>query len=542
MRARGKDMAMHPSDPALPASIPHALLHVASARPGHPALADRRCSLTYGELREAMLDFAAALVRAGLEKGARVGLWLPNCTEWAVACLGAQAAGGIVVPISTRYKAAEVRVVLERAKVGFLVHADSFAGIDFRALLDELGDARPEHCYEIAWDAPGRDSFAAAIAQARGDGEARREAEARLAALAPGDISDIMFTSGTTGTPKGVVTSHGQNLRTYCEWNRATTLGPDDRFLLLWPMSHSSGYKSGLVAALLAGCTLLPEALLEIDSLVDRAIAENVTFLPGPPNLFQALLEARRRDSRTVPSLRVAGTGGTVIDPALIRDVRDELGASTVYAGYGLTECCGTAAMIHDTDPPEKLFTSTGRAIGGIELAVMSPDGILLPPGEEGEVVTRGYHVMLGYLDDPAATAEAIDEDGWLRTGDLGRLDAQGFLTITGRAKEMFINGGFNCYPAEIEQLLQAHPALREVAVFGVPDARLGEVGCAYAVWDAAHGPEDAAGLIEWARGQMANYKVPHYIRFIDALPRNAMGKVEKFRLAEMEARRSGAG
>ncbi|MDG2003748.1 MAG: AMP-binding protein [Novosphingobium sp.] len=516
-------------------TIPHILLETAAARPDHPAVVDRRCAVSYGELREAMLGFAAALARAGMAKGDRVGLWLPNCVEWAIACLGVQAAGGVVVPISTRFKVAEARHVLERAGIDHLVHVDSFAGIDFRDLLSGLGETLPPHCFEIAWDAPGEDGFTAAITEARDEDEARREVEARLAALTPDDISDIMFTSGTTGMPKGVVTNHGQNLRTNRGWNRATTLSADDRFLLLWPMSHCSGYKAGLVASILVGCTLLPEATLDVDQLVDRAIAEKVTFLPGPPNLFQAMLEARRRDPRTVPSLRVVGTGGTAIDPTLIRDVREQLGASIVYAGYGLTECCGTAAMIHDSDPPEKLFASTGRAIGGIELAVMSPSGTLLPPGEEGEVVTRGYHVMLGYLDDPAATAEAVDDQGWLHTGDLGKLDDDGFIAITGRAKEMFINGGFNCYPVEIELLMQAHPALREVAVFGVPNARLGEVGCAYVVWDAALEPQDTEALVEWARGQMANYKVPRHIRFIDALPRNAMGKVEKFRLIEME-------
>lgn len=521
-------------------TIPHQLLETAATRPYHPALADRRRSLTYGEFAKAMRGFAAALVRAGMNKGDRVGIWLPNCVEWAVACLGVQAAGAIAVPLSTRFKAGEVGVVLERAGVAALVHTDSFAGIDFRSLLNELGANRPKTCFEVAWDAPGEGSFDRAIAEAPGDSSAVREVESRIAALSSSDIADIMFTSGTTGAPKGVVATHGQNLETYAGWNAATTLGADDRFLLLWPMNHCSGYKAGLVACILVGSTLLPEATLDIDALVDRAIAERVTFLPGPPNLFLALLEARRRNPRTVPSLRVVGTGGTDIDPAMIRAVRDELGASVVYAGYGLTECCGTAAMIHDTDPPDKLFTSTGRAIDGIELAIMAEDGTLLPPGEEGEVVTRGYHVMQGYLDDAQATADAIDADGWLHTGDLGRLDADGFLSITGRAKEMFINGGFNCYPAEIEHMLMAHPALREVAVFGVPDDRLGEVGCAYAVWDADQGVPDAGGIVEWARGQMANYKVPRHVRFIDALPRNAMGKVQKFRLEAMEERRSG--
>ena len=211
----------------------------------------------------------------------------------------------------------------------------------------------------------GEDELTRFIEQGRSDPSARAEAKSRLAGLTGDDISDIMFTSGTTGAPKGVVTTHGQNVRTYAEWNRATTLGPDDRFLLIWPLCHCSGYKAGWLASMIAGATVYPEATLDIERLIARASRENITFLPGPPNLFQTWLEARRAGSRNVSSLRVVGTGGTMIDPALIEAIRAELGASVVYAGYGLTECSGTASMIYPDDPPEMVVNPPGASSPG---------------------------------------------------------------------------------------------------------------------------------------------------------------------------------
>jgi HIP---CoA ligase len=514
-------------------TIPGALLHMASVRGEHLAIVTPSSQLTYGDVAERMMALATALVAAGLRKGDSVGVWLPNCAEWVVAAMGVQAAGGVLVPLNTRYKAAEISHALNKTRARFLIHPDRFVGIDFGAIL--AGTELPfiERRIVVDLGVSGEDEFASFIASATGDKRARTEAEARLAALSGGDVSDIIFTSGTTGVPKGVVTTHEQNLRTFAEFTRATTLGPDDRYLVIWPMSHCSGYKGGWLSAMLVGATIYPEATLDIDRLVERAVTEKISFLPGPPTLFQSLLQKQRDGGAQLDSLRVVGTGGTTIDPAMIAAVRSELGAEIVYAGYGLTECCGTATMIYSDDPHEMVITSSGRAIGGTELEAMGADGRILPRGQEGELVTRGFHVMQGYFEDPVATKEAIDSTGWLHTGDLGTVDEAGFVAITGRAKEMYIVGGFNCYPAEIENLMQAHPGVREVAVIGVPDERMGEIGKAFVVWDQAQGEPNQAALITWCREQMANYKVPRTITFVDALPRNAMGKVEKFRLAK---------
>jgi acyl-CoA synthetase (AMP-forming)/AMP-acid ligase II len=518
-------------DSPMPDTIPAVLLRAARLRPDHPAVVDPRNQLTYSQVAARMMDMATALTAAGLRQGDAVGVWLPNCAEWVIAAMGVQAAGGVLVPLNTRYRGTEIGHVLNTTRARFLIHADRFLGTDYRAILASVQLPLLEREIAVNLEGNGADDLAEFIAAAADNAQARSEAELRVERLSGGDISDIIFTSGTTGTPKGVVTTHGQNVRTYAEWDLATTLGPDDRFLLIWPMSHCSGYKSGWLAGMIVGATIHPEATLDIDRLVERTIDEHITFLPGPPTLFQSLLQARR-EGATFASLRVVGTGGTTIDPALIAAVRSELGAQIVYAGYGLTECAGTAAMIRPEDPHEMVIVSSGRAIAGTELEAMTADGTILPRGQEGELVTRGFHVMRGYLEDPAATAEAIDAAGWLHTGDLGKVDEAGFVYITGRAKEMYIVGGFNCYPAEIENVIQAHPAVREVAVIGVPDERMGEVGKAFVVWDTALGKPDDAGLIAWCREQMANYKVPRSITFVSSLPRNAMGKVEKFRIA----------
>jgi len=519
-------------DVTVPETIPGAVLRMASMRGDHLAVVSPTSQLTYVQVAERMKALAAALVAAGLRKGDAVGVWLPNCTEWVIAAMGVQAAGGVLVPLNTRYKSAEVSHALNTTRARFLIHPDQFIGIDYAAILAGAELPYIERRIVVDLEGTGGDEFAAFIASSANDSAARSEVAERLAALSGDDVSDIIFTSGTTGMPKGVVTTHGQNVGTFAEFIRATLLGPDDRYLLIWPMSHCSGYKGGWLAAVLAGATIHPEATLDIERLVERTLAEKITFLPGPPTLLQSLLQVQREGRASLDSLRVVGTGGTTIDPAMIAAVRSELGAEIVYAGYGQTECCGIATMIFSDDPHEMVITSSGRAINGIELEAMAPDGAILPRGQEGELVTRGFHVMQGYFEDPTATAEVIDAAGWLHTGDLGKVDEAGFVAITGRAKEMFIVGGFNCYPAEIENLMQAHPGVREVAVIGVSDERMGEIGKAFVVWDRTQGEPDQTALSAWCREQMANYKVPRTIAFVDALPRNAMGKVEKFRLA----------
>jgi acyl-CoA synthetase (AMP-forming)/AMP-acid ligase II len=257
-------------------------------------------------------------------------------------------------------------------------------------------------------------------------------------------------------------------------------------------------------------------------------------MLPGPPTLYQSLLNRPRRDGADISSLRLAVTGAAVIPTELVRRMLDELGFETVITAYGLTEASGFVTSCRRGDDIETIATTSGRAIPGVEVRIVDDDGQEVERGQAGEILCRGYNVMSGYFEDPEATAEAIDSEGWLHTGDVGTMDAAGNIRVTDRKKDMFIVGGFNAYPAEIENLLLRHPAVAQVAVVGVPDDRMGEVGVAFVV--PAHGvPVVGEEIVEWAREQMANYKVPRRVHVVESLPVNAAGKVLKFQLREYE-------
>ncbi|RYE01386.1 MAG: hypothetical protein EOP61_11415 [Sphingomonadales bacterium] len=337
-------------------------------------------------------------------------------------------------------------------------------------------------------------------------------------------VSDIIFTSGTTGRPKGAVTAHGQVTAMFGDWAVRVDLRAGDRYLIVNPFFHTFGYKAGWVACLVRGATIVPQPEFDVAETARLIETHRVSFIPGPPTIYQSLLAARGDAARDLSSLRVAVTGAAPVPPVLVQRMRDELGMANVVNGYGMTEC-GAITMTCQGDSPERVANSCGTALPGIELRCVDDAGVDVTTGEPGEIWVRGPGVMLGYLDDPAATAEAIDADGWLHTGDIGTLDAEGYLTITDRKKDMFICGGFNCYPAEIESLLCRHPAIEMAAVIGVPDERMGEVGRAFVVLRSGRAAT-AEELRIWARGAMANYKVPRGIEIVDALPRNAAGKV----------------
>lgn len=503
-----------------------ALALAAAARWGErEAIVDGDLRLTFAQLAEQMMAAAAAFVQAGLQPGERVALWAENCAEWIVACLGLQAAGGVLVPLNTRFKQAEAAFIVNRSAAAMALGSEEFLGERYA---DELAATEaPALRRIIPMGGAGWKAFLAAS-----DDMSRAEAAQRVAALTEHDLSDIMFTSGTTGEPKGAMATHGQTVRTARLWAKATTNGEADRFLILWPFFHCSGYKAGWVVNLAVGAATLPEAVLEVGPLLDKIEREKVTFLPGPPTLFQTLLADPQLDRSRLASLRVSITGASSVAPTLIEAMRRDLGIPVVLTGYGLTETCGTVTMSSPDDPPEIVTNSCGRAIDGIELRLVDSDNREVPAGEPGEVVVRGMNVMLGYLDEPEATAETIDAEGWLHTGDIGVLDEAGYLRITDRKKDIFITGGFNCYPAEIEKMLLVHPAILQVAVTGVPDERLGEVAKAHVVLKPG-AALDGPALIAWSRTRMANFKVPRHIAFVDALPTNATGKVQKFRLAD---------
>ena len=342
----------------------------------------------------------------------------------------------------------------------------------------------------------------------------------------------MIFTSGTTGVPKGVVSTHGQSLRTFADWSRIVGLCAGDRYLLVNPMFHTFGYKAGILACLMTGATMVPVPVFDVSAVLERIAAERITVLPGPPTLYQSLLSHADLPATDISTLRLAATGAAVIPVDLVRQMRDELGFDVVVTAYGLTEATGFVTATRAGDDLETIATTSGRAIDGVEVRIVGPDDVALPPEMPGEVECRGYNVTSGYFEDPEQTAAAIDPDGWLHTGDVGVLDEAGNLRITDRIKDMFIVGGFNAYPAEIENLLLGHAGIAQAAVVGVPDERLGEVGVAFVV-PAPGQCLDPAEIGDWAREHMANYKAPRAVHVVEPLPLNASGKVLKYELRE---------
>ncbi len=525
----------------LPRTIP-AVVEWAARRYGDAqALSDVDVTLTFVELAAAVDEAARALVASGVEPGERVAIWAPNIPEWPVVALAVYRVGAVVVPLNTRYKGAEAAYILRTAGARRLFTVSDFLDTDYTAMLAGRDDV-PDLDEIVVLRGPTRPGTVAwSDMMVRAASVDPATTAARAAALTPDDLSDILFTSGTTGAPKGAMLRHGASVRAFDAWSTVVGLRPGDRYLIVNPFFHAFGSKAGILACLIKGATIIPHPVFDVPSVMARIEQERVTMLPGPPAIYQSILDAPDRSSYDLDSLRLAVTGAATVPVELILRMRDELTFRTIVTGYGLTEATGIATMCRHDDDPETIARTSGRAIPDVEVAVVDDDGTALPAGTPGEVVVRGYNVMAGYDANPEATAEAIDADGWLHTGDVGVLDAAGNLTITDRKKDMFIVGGFNAYPAEIENTLMRHPGVGQVAVVGVPDARMGEVGMAFVVRRAgAEVTEDE--LVAFSREEMANYKVPRYVEFVDALPMNASNKVLKYELRQRgEARATGS-
>ena len=508
-------------------SIPAMLAATARSAGDRPAIVDGATQLSYAALDRDAHRFGAALVASGVEPGDRVGIWAFNSAEWIVAAFGVLAAGAVLVPVNTRFKGGEAADILGRSGAKVLITVADFLGTDYVAMLRATGVELPQLTTIVVAHGDAADgTIAWEEFVTSGTEAAATEVDRRRTALHADDPSDILFTSGTTGAPKGVVQTHGRTLCVATDWVAMTGLTADDRYLMVNPYFHMFGLKAGILAAVAAGATMLPEAVFDVDRALARVAAEGVTVLPGAPTLYQAVLDHPDRDRHDLSTLRVAVTGAADIPVTLIRRIDDELPFTTIITGYGLTEG-GTAAATSVDDDVATIATTVGRPRPGFELRIVDGDGHDVAAGEPGEILLRGGSIMSHYLDDPAATAAALSPDGWLRTGDLGTVDGDGCLRIVGRSKDMFIVGGFNAYPAEIENALLRHPAIAQVAVVGVPDERLGEVGMAFVVVR-PDAEVSAADIIGWSRDQMANYKVPRAVELVDELPINATGKVQK--------------
>jgi HIP---CoA ligase len=514
-------------------TTPELIARGAALYGAHIAIETPQGSLSYAQLDAARIEAARALIACGIESGDRVAIWAPNLAEWIVAALAIHSVGAALVPVNTRMKGLEAGAILSDSGARLLFSCGTFLSEDYPAMLAPHRPATLERVivFDGTPDAGGPDEnwqrFLTRASATPLDAFRAREAQ-----VGPDTLMDVMFTSGTTGRPKGVMTTHGQNLRAVRDWAKIGKLCERDRYLIVSPFFHAFGYKAGWLTALTSGATVLPHLVFDPLAVLERVVGERISVLPGPPTLYHALLDAPGLANLDLSSLRLAVTGAAAIAPSLVERMRAELGFETVLTGYGLTESCGFATLCREGDDAVTVAQTSGRAMPGVELRIAGPDGASLAAGETGEVWVRGYNVMRGYLNDAAATAQTVDSEGWLHTGDLGTLDERGYLRVTDRIKDMFIVGGFNCYPAEIERLFAGHEAVAQVAVVGVPDARLGEVGHAYVVLRAG-AIADAESLTIWARRNMANYKVPRRIEIVEALPVSAAGKVLKYQLKE---------
>ena len=505
----------------LPLTIPHAAQAAAAHWPDATALIEGEVTWTFAELWQHCRAAASALAARGIGMGDRVAVWAPNRREWIVAAVATMTLGAAVVTLNTRLKGREAGDILRRTHARLLFTVTDFLGIDYQALL--AGEELPDLNEVLMLD---RD-FAAFLAS--GQGADDQAVDTALAGIDPDTISDILFTSGTTGSPKGVLMTHGRVLPQCGVWIGNTGLTFGERYLIANPFFHSFGMKVGWVACLLSGAVMVPMAQFDVGQAIELIEKLKINFFPGPPTVFQMILAEKDKRPIDTSSLRGGTTGAATVPPVLVQRIRDELGMKDIITAYGMTECVNITSC-RPGDPAEVIAQTCGAAIPGNEVIIADDHGNEVPRGETGEILVRGQGVMLGYLDDPEATAEAIDAEGWLHTGDVGTMDANGYIRITDRKKDLYISGGFNVYPAEVEKLLSVHSAIAMVAIVGAPDERMGEIGKAFVVLRPGASLSEAE-LIGWARDNMANYKVPRSVVFVEDLPRNASGKVLKTEL-----------
>ena len=502
------------------------------------AVIDGERRLTYGALLQQSRALATALIATGVKQGDLVACWAPNSLRWVVLVHAVWLAGGTIVPISSRLKILEAGPLLERSGAAHLFTVGECAGTRFvETLRASYGAAHGETPFEklpslrhlvrldldhAAGDqGEGFDEFVAL-------GVAIDEAvlDRRTAAVTGDDIGEVIFTSGTTGAPKGVQLNHAQLIRAYWDWSGIGGLQATDVYLVITPFSHGFGLNGGVIASALRGLCMVLLDIFEPARALALIRSYGVSVMGGPPNLFARLMDEPGVAENPPATLRVAFVGAASVPVEILRRIGQGLGVRRVINAYGLMEAC-VVSMTRADDTQEVISTTTGRVLPGVEVRVVDDDSRDVTAGESGEILVRGYGVMPGYWHDAAQTRASLTEDGWFRTGDVGVRDAAGNIRIVDRKKDMFICGGFNAYPAEIEDLLLKMGGLATVSVVGVPDQRQGEVGVAFVV--PARGVlVEPMAVTAWAKENLAGYKVPRRVFVRDSLPLNGNGKVMK--------------
>jgi fatty-acyl-CoA synthase len=498
---------------------------------------------TYRELQQQVNAFAAGLLALGLEPADRIGIWSPNNAEWVITQLATAKAGLILVNINPAYRLSELEYALNKVGCKALITAVSFKTSHYldmlRQLAPELNTCRPGHLQAARLPslrtiiciseeaAPGMIRFAD-VAGAAGPPE--REGLSRLAAqLQFDDPINIQFTSGTTGSPKGATLTHHNILNNGFFIGEAMRLTERDRLCIPVPLYHCFGMVLGNLACITHGSTMIyPSEAFEPLAVLETVAAERCTALHGVPTMFIAELDHPEFSRFDLGTLRTGIMAGSPCPTEVMKRVVQAMHMQEITIAYGMTETSPVSFQSATDDPLERRVSTVGRVLPHIEVKVVDPEGRIVPPGTPGELLTRGYSVMQGYWADPERTAQAIDAAGWMRTGDLAVLDAEGYGNIVGRIKDMVIRGGENIYPREVEEFLYRHPKIQDVQVFGVPDPRYGEELCA---WVRLKGGQAATPeeIRAFCQGQIAHYKIPRYVRFVEAFPMTVTGKIQKF-------------
>ncbi len=507
--------------------------------PQHNAIIEESSTLTYVELNRRVDELARGLLDLGVGKGEKIGLWMPNISEWVIVYFAAARIGGVIVPMNTRYKTHEVEYILGDSEATTLFMVDSFAGIDYIEMLSQARKTLPRlKNIVIVGDRAVDGSL-------RFDSLVRRGAAAsadpllaeREASLDPLENVFILYTSGTTGNPKGAMLSHHNIAHNALQVTEVLHTTDEDVFLLPVPFFHCFGCVMGIAGAITWGAGIVPMQVFKPQAALELVEKHRVSVLYGVPTMFVLELETYRKgksngDPYEIASLRTGIMAGAPCPVEVMRGTMDELGCNVSIA-YGLTEASPVITMTRFDDSISRRVETVGRALDGIEVKIADDDHSSVAVGEMGELACRGYNVMMGYYKLPDKTAEAIDAQGWLYSGDLATLDEEGYVKIVGRKKDMLITGGFNVYPAEIEEYLFTHPAVQNVSVIGVSDPVFGEVAAAYIIPKEGE-TIDPQQIVDFCVGEIANFKVPRYVTVVDALPMTQSGKIQKFRLREL--------
>jgi len=502
--------------------------------------------LTYEQLDRKVDELARGMLELGVAKGDKVGLWMPNLPEWVVAYYAIARIGAVMVPMNTRYKTHEVEYILNNSEATTLFAVDAFAGIDYLSMIGEIRGNLPNLKHVIIVGDPGQDmhSLDSIVEKGASHLDDGRLVE-REASCDPMDNVFILYTSGTTGNPKGAMLSHHNIAKNAEQVTEVLHTTDPDVFLLGVPFFHCFGCVMGIAGAITWGAAMVPMQIFKPVEALELVERFGVSILYGVPTMFVLELEEYRKGkadgaSYDVSTLRTGIMAGAPCPVEVMRGVMEDMHCNVSIA-YGLTEASPVITMTRFDDSVGLRVETAGRALDGIEVKIADEDRNPLATGEMGELACRGYNVMMGYYKMPDKTAESIDADGWLYSGDLATMDKDGYVQIVGRKKDMLICGGFNVYPAEIEEYLFTHPKVQNVSVIGMPDKVMGEVAVAYIIPREGQ-VIDPQEIVDFCVGEIANFKVPRYVQMIDELPMTQSGKIQKFRLREIAKESMDAG